>query len=55
MYAALWRALPGPSLVRALIALALTAVVVAVLFQWVFPLVSLHLPFLSDPTAVEAT
>ncbi|PKW26905.1 hypothetical protein [Phycicoccus duodecadis] len=45
MYAALWRALPGPRWLKALECLVLLAVVVAVLFQWVFPVVAELLPF----------
>lgn len=37
MYWALWSRLPGPVWVRMSIALALIAVVVVVLFGWVFP------------------
>ena len=37
MYAWIWRQLPGPSPVRAFIALVLFAAVVAVLFLWGFP------------------
>jgi hypothetical protein len=37
MYAALWRALPGPWWVRLIIVLALVAAVLFVLFEWVFP------------------
>ena len=37
MYAALWRILPGPAWVRVLILLALAAVVLAALIEWVFP------------------
>lgn len=37
MYASLWRVLPGPTWVRTLIAIALAAVVIAALVQWVFP------------------
>lgn len=40
MYAALWRILPGPAWVRVLILLALAAVVLAALVQWVFPWVA---------------
>lgn len=46
MYGAIWRALPGPTPVRALIALLLALAVVAVLFLWVFPWAEQHLPFL---------
>jgi hypothetical protein len=45
LYAAIWRALPGPLVVRALIALVLVAAVVAVLFLWVFPHVAPYMPF----------
>ncbi|NUR79896.1 MAG: hypothetical protein HOQ21_05560 [Dermatophilaceae bacterium] len=45
MYAAIWRRLPGGLLTKAISALALAAAVVVVLFGWVFPAVSPHLPF----------
>ena len=45
MYAALWRLLPGPRWLKAVEALVLVALVVAVLFQWVFPAVAPVLPF----------
>lgn len=45
MYAALWRHLPGPVVVRLLIILVLVVLVVAVCFQWVFPVVAPLLPF----------
>lgn len=46
MYAAQWRAMPGPRWVKALECLVLlVVVVVAVLFQWVFPAVAEVLPF----------
>ena len=45
MYAALWRALPGPGWARVLQCLALLVLVVAVLFTWVFPAASALLPF----------
>ncbi|MEI2825104.1 MAG: hypothetical protein V9F04_00910 [Dermatophilaceae bacterium] len=51
MYAALWRALPGNRLVKALLCLLLFALVVAVLFLWVFPTVTPYLPF-NDVTVV---
>ena len=50
MYAALWRALPGPVWARMLQCLALALVVVGVCFTWVFPAISPLLPF-TDPTA----
>lgn len=37
MYAALWRALPGPVWVRILISLVLVAAVLLALVTWVFP------------------
>ncbi|MEP6631459.1 MAG: hypothetical protein ABJA89_13380 [Lapillicoccus sp.] len=45
MYAALWRLLPGGRGAKALQMLVLAAAVVAVLFLWVFPAVTPHLPF----------
>lgn len=56
MYGAIWRALPGPTVVRALIALLLVLALVAVLFLWVFPWAEQHLPFLDvtvDPEAAS--
>ena len=52
MYAALWRALPGPGLVRLAILLLLIAVVVFACFEWLFPLVASWLPY--DETTVGA-
>jgi hypothetical protein len=37
MYAALWRALPGPVWLRIVLLLLLAAAVVFALFTWVFP------------------
>lgn len=54
MYAALWRRLPGPAWVRALVLAALAAVVVVVCFEWVFPLVADHMPF-NDQTVEQAS
>ena len=45
MYGFIWRHLPGPVLVRVLLALVLLAAVVAVLFVWVFPAVAPIMPF----------
>lgn len=53
MYAALWRVLPGPTLVRVALLLVLLAVVVVVCFEWLFPLVASWLPY--DETTVETT
>lgn len=40
MYGALWRALPGPTWAKVLQCVALAALVVVVLFGWVFPWVA---------------
>ena len=45
MYGALWRAFPGGRGAKALQCVVLFLAVVAVLFVWVFPAVSSHLPF----------
>lgn len=45
MYGWIWRALPGPVLVRVILAIALVLAVVAVLFLWVFPAVAPYMPF----------
>ena len=53
MYAALWRRLPGGRLARVIQALVLVSVVVAILFLWVFPAVTPHLPF--EDVTIEPT
>ena len=40
MYAAIWRALPGPRWLKVIEAVVLLVAVVAVLFTWVFPVVA---------------
>jgi hypothetical protein len=45
IYSALWRALPGPTVAKAAQALVLVALVVAVLFLWVFPRIAPSMPF----------
>ena len=45
MYALLWRSLPGPWPVKALLCLALLAAVIYVLFSWVFPELAPYVPF----------
>ena len=45
MYGWIWRHLPGPTPVRWLCACLVAVVVVAVLFQWVFPAVAPHMPW----------
>lgn len=56
MYAFVWRHLPGPAPVRALIALAIFLGIVVVLFNWVFPWLVPQLPY-NDVTvgAVDST
>ncbi len=44
-YGWLWRILPGPAVVRALQLIVLAAVVIAVLFTWVFPAIAPLMPF----------
>lgn len=45
MYPWIWRHLPGPTPVRAMIAAALVLSVVWVSFQWVFPAIAPYMPF----------
>lgn len=45
MYAWIWRSLPGPLVVRLVLALVLLGAVVVLLFGWVFPAIAPHLPF----------
>jgi hypothetical protein len=45
MYAAIWRVLPGSRWVKAVLALLLFLIVVAILFTWVFPAIAPLLPF----------
>ena len=52
MYGWIWRHLPGPVPVRALIAAVLIAAVLVVCFLWVFPAVSPLMPF-NDTTVGE--
>ena len=53
MYAWVWRHLPGPAWARALLLLLAFAVVVGVLFVWVFPWAETWLPF-TDVTVDES-
>jgi len=58
VYAAIWRALPGPVAVRALLALVLLLAVVAVCFLWLFPRIAPVMPFNDntvDPAGAAAT
>ena len=45
MYAALWRVLPGPARLRAVLLVVLAAAVIAACFTWVFPAVAPYMPF----------
>jgi hypothetical protein len=45
VYEWMWRHLPGPWPVRALISLALAVAAALALFQWVFPAVAPLMPF----------
>jgi len=45
MYGWLWRNLPGPSWVRALVLAVAALVVLAVCFLWVFPAIAPYMPF----------
>ena len=55
IYGALWRALPGPAAVKALLALVLLAAVVAVLFLWVFPRIAPVMPFNENTVGAAST
>ena len=45
MYGWIWRHLPGPTAVRALICAVAIAAIISVLFTWVFPWLEPRLPF----------
>lgn len=51
-YGWLWRVLPGPMPVKALLALVLAVAVIAILFTWVFPAIAPFMPF-NDTTVGE--
>ena len=53
MYAWLWRHLPGPIYVRIVALVVLFALLVILLFGWVFPWVEPRLPF-TDVTVNES-
>lgn len=52
MYGWLWSHLPGPLIVRIILAVVLIGAVVAVCFQFVFPAIAPHMPF--NQTTVDA-
>lgn len=45
MYGLIWRALPGPTWLRFILALLLFLAVVWVLFEYVFPVIEPYMPF----------
>lgn len=51
MYGWLWNVLPGPTPVRILLLVLLFALLVVVLFLWVFPIVDAMLPI--DESEIE--
>ena len=53
MYGAIFRALPGPTWVRVILALVLLAAVVYVLFEFVFPVVEPYMPFQQGEVEIE--
>lgn len=54
LYAAIWRALPGPLAVRVLLAAVLVLGVVAFCFLWLFPRIAPSMPF-NDNTVDAAS
>lgn len=48
MYGALWRILPGPKWVRALICLVLLVLVILGLFEYVYPWIAANVPFFDN-------
>ncbi|HWL03209.1 MAG TPA: hypothetical protein VNQ52_12680 [Microbacteriaceae bacterium] len=53
MYGALWRLLPGPAWVRALILVLLVAAILTACALWIFPWVE-HTFFMEDSTVVDS-
>jgi len=45
VYGPLWRRLPGPWLVRALLSVMMVLGVVALCFLWLFPAIAPYMPF----------
>ncbi len=45
MYGWLWRHLPGPAVVRVLIAALLAAAALAACFLWLYPAIAPYMPF----------
>ena len=55
LYAALWRALPGPAPAKLLQAVVLLAAVIAFLFLWLFPRVAPLMPFNDNTVGAAPT
>ena len=58
LYAAVWRALPGPLWARLVLAVALLVAVVAFCFVWLFPRIAPIMPFNDntvDPAGAAGT
>lgn len=53
MYGAIWRILPGPTWLRAILALLLLAAVIYVLLEFVFPVIEPYMPFQQDAVDIE--
>lgn len=54
LYAALWRRLPGPLLVRLLTVVVLAGAFVAFCFLWLFPRIAPLMPFNDNTIGEEA-
>ena len=52
MYATIWRILPGPKWLKAILALVLFLAVVYALFEWVFPAIAPYMPFYESDVSV---
>lgn len=52
MYGLIWRALPGPWVVKLLLSLLLIAAVVYLLMEFVFPVIAPYMPF-NEATVTE--
>lgn len=48
MYGLIWRILPGPVWLKAILAIALIVGVVYVLFEYVYPVIAPNMPFVED-------
>lgn len=55
MYGPLWRLLPGPWQVKALLSAILVVAVVALCFLWLFPAIAPLMPFDDNSVQIGAT